>query len=63
MEVYLSLLDCRKLKYCIPGVRRFCIRHGLSFHKLLHGKMLIKEFEDTGDAMALKVVELAKERV
>ncbi len=60
MQVYLNLKYCRALKYCLFGVRRFCTRYGLDFKKLARGEMLVEEFEATGEAQALRVVELAR---
>ncbi len=55
-----SIADCRHFKYCITGVRKFCVRHNIDFKKLIAGTLPISEFERTGDAMALKVVEYVK---
>lgn len=61
MKVYLSLKYCRVLKYCMFGVRRFCIRYDLDFKKLSRGEMRVEEFEKTGDALGIRVAELARE--
>jgi len=61
MQVYVSLKYCRVLKYCLHGVKRFCVRNDLDFKKLVKGEMPVEEFEATGEAQALKVVALAKE--
>lgn len=60
MKVYLNLKYCRVLKYCLFGVKRFCTRYDLDFKKLVRGEMLVEEFEATGEAQALRVVELAR---
>ncbi len=60
MQVYVSLKYCRVLRYCIHGVKRFCVRYDLDFKKLAHGELPVEEFENTGEAMALQVAELAR---
>ena len=60
MQVYVSLKYCRVLRYCITGVKRFCVRNDLDFKKLSHVEMPVEEFEATGEAMALEVVKLAR---
>jgi hypothetical protein len=59
-DLKLSIADCRQFKYCVHGVRRFCARHAINFNQLLKGTLPISEFERTGDAMALKVVEYVR---
>lgn len=55
-----GIADCREFKYCVHGVRRFCRRHNIDFAQLIAGSLPLSEFERTGDAMALKVVEFVK---
>lgn len=56
----ITIADCREFKYCVHGVRRFCNRHGIEFSQLIKGTLPVSEFERTGDAMALRVVEYVR---
>lgn len=50
----------RELGYCNRGARQFFERHGLDWRAFLAGGLPADQFERTGDAMALKLVEHAK---
>jgi hypothetical protein len=51
----------RELGYCNRGARAFFARHGLDWPAFLARGIEAAELERTGDAMALKVVQRAKE--
>lgn len=60
MTVLVRLQHARQAQYCCAGVREFCARHGLDFTTLrtvgLDEALLVA----TGDAMALRVVSIAR---
>lgn len=49
------------LRYCNRGARAFFARHGLDWAAFLASGIPAHELEATGDAMALKVVDRARE--
>jgi hypothetical protein len=61
-ELRCTIKDVRSLKMCIPGARRFFERHNLDWKDFLKHGIPAQKFIDTGDAMALKVVEVARGR-
>lgn len=52
--------DARKLKYCSRGARDFFIKHGLDWRDFLKNGISASELEKTGDAMAMKLVNVAE---
>lgn len=60
MMVYMS--DIRAAKMCSKGTRDFFKRHNMDWSKFLKEGLPAEEFERTGDAMALQVVEVARGR-
>lgn len=50
----------RKARMCSRGARAFFKRHGLDWHKFLRDGLPAETIEATRDAMALKVVEVAR---
>ena len=47
-------------RYCAPGMRAFCRRHGLDFRAFLRGGLPASVIEKTGDAMAQRAVANAR---
>lgn len=58
MIIYMS--DIRKAKMCAKGTRAFFDRQGWDFQDFLKNGLDSSYFIATGDAMALQVVEVAK---
>lgn len=52
----------RAAKMCSRGARDFFVRHGLDWNQFLKQGLPATELEATGDAMAMKVVEVARGR-
>lgn len=50
----------KALGYCAKGMRKFCKQHGLDYIKFVREGLTPEELLATNDAMAAKVVELAK---
>jgi len=50
----------KALDYCAKGMRIFFKQHGLDYVKFVREGLTPDELRSTGDAMALKVVELAE---
>jgi len=57
----ITMRDLRAAKMCSSGARAFFQRHGLSFSDFLQGGIPAADLEATGDAMAIKVCEVARE--
>lgn len=57
-----TMQDIRAAKMCSRGARDFCVRHGLDWGELIKNGLDAKKIEATGDAMAIKLVEVARER-
>lgn len=55
-------VDMRELGYCNRGARSFFARHGLSWAEFLAGGIEADRLLATGDGMAARVVEHAKEK-
>lgn len=60
MKVTIS--DLRAAKMCSRGARDFFKRHGLDWSTFLKSGLPAEEFLMTGDAMALRLVEVARGR-
>jgi len=52
----------RRLKFCSRGAREFCQQHGLDWSRLVREGLPVEEVAATGDAMALMLVEVAREQ-
>ncbi len=50
----------RALGFCLKGCRRFYADHGLDWQGCLTDGTPVEHVEATGDAMALRAVELAR---
>jgi hypothetical protein len=57
-----TMQDIRAAKMCSRGARAFCVRHGLDWSELIKNGLDDKLIEATGDAMAIRLVEVARER-
>lgn len=57
-----TMRDVRAARMCSSGARKFFIRHGLDWQDFLKNGIESGALVATGDAMALKVVEVARER-
>ena len=58
MKIYIS--DLRKAKMCARGSRAFFLARGWDWQDFLKNGRDARDFIDTNDAMALQVVEVAK---
>lgn len=52
----------RKARMCMAGTRKFFKRHGLDFHDFIKNGIESSVLIQTGDAMAIRVVEVASGR-
>jgi len=59
-EVIVQMRHIRAAKMCSSGTRAFFKRHEMDWNKFLAEGLPASEFERTGDAMALHVVEVAR---
>lgn len=58
MKIYMS--DIRKAKMCSAGARAFFLRQGWGWQDFLKNGRDAQDFINTKDAMALQVVEVAR---
>lgn len=58
----ITMAHVRKAKMCSRGARAFLSRHGVVWSDFLKNGIDSDFLEQTGDAMALKVVEVARGR-
>lgn len=58
MRIYIS--DLRKAKMCARGSRAFFLARGWDWQDFLKNGRDVQDFINTKDAMALQVVEVAK---
>ena len=58
----ITMSDVRKAKMCSQGARAFFRRHNLDWAQFLKHGISEDELKKTGDAMALKVIEVAHGR-
>lgn len=58
MRIYMS--DIRKANMCSKGTRVFFLQQGWDFQDFLKNGIDAEKFIKTGDAMALQVVEVAR---
>lgn len=57
-----TLTDLRAAKMCSGGTRAFFKRHGLEWSDFVKNGIDSEVLENTGDAMAIRLVEVASER-
>ena len=55
-----TMRDIRAAKMCSSGTRAFFKRHGLDWHSFLKEGIQAELLESTGDAMAIRLVEVAR---
>lgn len=58
----ITMRDVRAAKMCSRGARRFAIRHNLDWAAFVKNGIDASQLEATGDAMALRLVEVARVR-
>lgn len=57
-----TMADVRKAKMCSGGARRFFRKHDLDWQQFLREGIPAQTLIEIGDAMGLKVVEVARGR-
>lgn len=59
-KVIVTMKHIRMAKMCSRGTREFFLRHGLDWSSFLKEGIPAHKLADTGDAMALHVVDVAE---
>lgn len=59
-ETVVTMKHMRQAQFCASGVRAFFAKHGLNWTVFLREGIPATRLEATGDAMAKRVVELAR---
>jgi hypothetical protein len=62
VSVIVTMQDIRAARMCSGGTRAFFTRHGLDWSDFLKNGIPAERLAATGDAMALRVVEVARGR-
>ena len=58
----ITMRDVRAAKMCSTGARKFALRHNIDWLKFIKVGIDSSELIATGDAMALRLVEVARDR-
>lgn len=61
-EVIVRGRDLRSVGYCTTKTKVFFEQHGLDWRKFIREGLPSSELEATGDAMAIKLCEVVRER-
>lgn len=61
-DVRVTIDDVRAVGLCVNGSRAWFARNGLDFRAFLQGGLPAADILATGDAMALRAVQQARER-
>lgn len=61
-DVVVRMEDIRAARMCSRGARAFFQRHGLDWQEFLRAGISAQKLIETGDAMALALVEVARGR-
>jgi hypothetical protein len=62
VTVIVKMQDIHAARYCSAGARVWLKSHGIDVLDFIRNGAPIERFEETGDAMALKVAAIARER-
>lgn len=62
-EIMVTMRHIRQCKMCSRGARAFFDRHGIDWNAFLKGGVPAESLEATGDAMAKKVAQAARDEV
>lgn len=60
MKIYIE--DCRRAGHCPSGIRRWFESYGFDFRAFLRNGIDEETFLKTGDAHAIRIVNLKRER-
>ncbi len=60
-EPVVTLAHCRELGYCSSGLRAFFKRHGLDWSTFVREGLPAPVIESTGDAMATRAAQRARQ--
>lgn len=62
-DLIITMKDVRAAKMCASGARSFFQKHNLDWKDFLENGIAAKTVTKTNDAMALRVVEVARGRI
>jgi hypothetical protein len=60
VPVLVTMKHVRQAHMCARGARAFFARHGLDYNRFLRDGLPVEQIRATGDAMAIKVAEIAE---
>lgn len=58
--IIVTMRDVRAAKGCSAGARAFCLQHGIDWNEFLKNGVASNILEETGDAMAINLVKVAR---
>jgi len=59
----ITMTDCRNAGHCVRGIKKWFETYGLDFKKFLKEGIDEETFLATGDAYAIEIVRLKKEKI
>jgi len=59
----LTIHDCRKVGFCIKGVKRACVVHGQDFKTLVREGLPLSEMDKLDDISVKRACDKARERI
>jgi hypothetical protein len=62
-NLIITMKDVRAAKMCSSGARAFFQKHNLDWKDFLENGITAKRVAETNDAMALRVIEVARGRI
>lgn len=62
MTVIVKMQDIHAARFCSSGARVWLKHQGIDVLDFIRNGVPVERFEETGDAMALKVAAIARER-
>jgi hypothetical protein len=59
-DIFLTTRHAREMKFCFRGIRKWMLKHDLSWAEFVKNGIPAEKLEATGDAMAIKAVRMAR---
>ena len=63
MTEVLTIHDCRKVGFCVKGVKRACSVHGVDFKAMVREGVPLSDMEKLDDVNVKRACDRARERI
>lgn len=63
MTDVLTINDCRKVGFCVKGVRRACVVHGFDFKVMVRSGLPLEQMDLLDDINVKRACDKARERI